>query len=179
MSTVSCNEQSGDILTLWANEIRLWNVNGVLLARQDMSLGVGVGRHLAVTKALFLPREPWQDGVAVVTGHENGGLCLWSIEYPTDGNIVMDNGVKRKQNEAPSAATAWASAPAVSSAEGALLVLKQIGYVGQHSSPITALNVTGTGSQTVLASGDSAGSCLRTTLDLEATVAESELNEVL
>lgn len=179
VSTVSCNEQSGDILTLWANEIRLWNVNGVLLARQDMSLGVGVGRHLAVTKALFLPREPWQDGVAVVTGHENGGLCLWSIEYPTDGNIVMDNGVKRKQNEAPSAATAWASAPAVSSAEGALLVLKQIGYVGQHSSPITALNVTGTGSQTVLASGDSAGSCLRTTLDLEATVAESELNEVL
>ena len=34
VSAVSCNEQSGEILTLCANEVRLWSINGVLLAKQ-------------------------------------------------------------------------------------------------------------------------------------------------
>jgi WD40 repeat protein len=180
VSTVSCNEKSGEILTVRANEIRLWSVNGLLLARQLIVPLIDVGVPLVVTEALLLPRESWQDGVAVVTGHENGGLCLWSLEYPTDGNVRMSNGVKRKQRNTLLKSPATTSLVFKSDSEkGSLWGLKLMGYVGDHTSPITSLSVTGTGLQTVLGSGDSAGVCIRTTLDLEATIAESELNEVL
>lgn len=75
--SVSINNVCGHVLTLTHNEIRLYTINGVLLAVSDMCL-IGNLRPKALN-VLALPLGDWQDGVIAVTGHETGFLIAWKV----------------------------------------------------------------------------------------------------
>ncbi|TMW67793.1 hypothetical protein Poli38472_007465 [Pythium oligandrum] len=77
---VGINGANGNVLTGTASEIRLWSINGDLLAATTApSVGLST-----ITAAISTQCETWQNGVVVVTGHSNGTIALWGLSYPAD-----------------------------------------------------------------------------------------------
>jgi WD40 repeat protein len=82
--TTSINRKSGNIVTVSLGNIRIWTVNGLLLAsvlvnRLELSL---------ISTALSTTCEMWQDGIDVVTGHEDGKVALWRLQHQSDERIL-------------------------------------------------------------------------------------------
>ena len=78
--SVSINRKSGNILTANSASVRLWGINGNLLAAVAM-------RHVElspISYATVTACEDWQDGIDVVTGHEDGTVALWSLRHKSD-----------------------------------------------------------------------------------------------
>ncbi|KAG6622308.1 Lysosomal trafficking regulator [Phytophthora cinnamomi] len=77
---VSINGANGNVLTATSSELRLWSINGDLLAASSSST---FGLQ-AITCAIPTRCEAWQNGVVAVTGHMNGAIALWGLRYPSD-----------------------------------------------------------------------------------------------
>lgn len=77
---VSINSAIGNVLTTTDSELRLWSINGDLLAASSSSV---FGLH-NITCAISTRCESWQNGVVAVTGHSNGAIALWGLRYPSD-----------------------------------------------------------------------------------------------
>ncbi|OWZ20163.1 hypothetical protein PHMEG_0005466 [Phytophthora megakarya] len=77
---VSINSANGNVLTATIKEIRLWSINGDLLAASSSS----VFGLQTITCAISTRCESWQNGVIAVTGHANGAIALWGLRYPDD-----------------------------------------------------------------------------------------------
>ncbi|ETK71714.1 hypothetical protein L915_21092 [Phytophthora nicotianae] len=80
VSHVSINSANGNVLTTTSSEIRLWSINGDLLAASSSST---FGLQ-AISCAISTRCDSWQSGVIAVTGHVNGAIALWGIRYPAD-----------------------------------------------------------------------------------------------
>ncbi|KAL3665809.1 hypothetical protein V7S43_009236 [Phytophthora oleae] len=80
VSHVSINSANGNVLTTTSSEIRLWSINGDLLAASTSS---AFGLQ-AISCAISTRCDSWQCGVIAVTGHMNGAIALWGIRYPDD-----------------------------------------------------------------------------------------------
>ncbi|KAF1777598.1 PH-BEACH domain [Phytophthora cactorum] len=80
VSHVSINSANGNVLTTTSSEIRLWSINGDLLAASSSST---FGLQ-AISCTISTRCDSWQSGVIAVTGHVNGAIAFWGIRYPAD-----------------------------------------------------------------------------------------------
>ncbi len=78
--SVSINERSGNIITGTIFSMRVWNINGALLAYVSIS-----EVHLPpLSYILASDSEDWQSCVNVVTGHEDGKIVFWQLASSHD-----------------------------------------------------------------------------------------------
>ncbi|CAM9706820.1 unnamed protein product, partial [Ectocarpus fasciculatus] len=82
ISSVDINKTNGNVVTLSASELRVWNVNGRLLASCSVT---ALRRGAPPTCAVSTDCPDWQDGVVAATGHDNGDVLLWAIEWGDGG----------------------------------------------------------------------------------------------
>jgi WD40 repeat protein len=75
--SVSVNPVNGYIYTLTAKELRLYTINGDLLATSFMTEPSNPKPKARVVMAL--PIGEWQDGFVAVTGHDAGHVYLWKL----------------------------------------------------------------------------------------------------
>ncbi|KAL7683403.1 putative BEACH domain, WD40-repeat-containing domain, PH-BEACH domain, BEACH domain superfamily [Plasmopara halstedii] len=76
----SINSANGNVLTTTNSELRLWSINGDLLAASSSAT---FGLH-DISCAISTRCDSWQNGVIAVTGHVNGAIALWGIRYLVD-----------------------------------------------------------------------------------------------
>ncbi|KAG9404723.1 hypothetical protein AC1031_004930 [Aphanomyces cochlioides] len=137
---VSINGANGNLLTIAGAQVRIWSINGDLLAAALLP-SVGLS---SVTSALCTNCDTWQNGVAVVTGHSNGTIACWGIQYPSDippsveRDAVM---ISSKDKTIPSCR---------------LIIMK---LLLEHRVAVTALILSS--DQRQLISGDQDGWCIR------------------
>lgn len=107
IAAVCINEVSGDIVVAAGARFGVYDVNGVLLARlcyDALRLDPAAVPRTQIT-ALALSRSPaaeWSKEKAVVTGHADGALCVWS--YAQAGVGDDDWGVDLKSRHATASA---------------------------------------------------------------------------
>jgi hypothetical protein len=83
-SSVSINHRNGNIVTLVGPHLSVFDVNGRLLGTEN-SLGA------RPTCAVATDCPEWQeDGIVAVTGHVNGEVRFWSLNYDTGELSVRD-----------------------------------------------------------------------------------------
>ncbi|KAG7390907.1 hypothetical protein PHYPSEUDO_006391 [Phytophthora pseudosyringae] len=182
---VSINSANGNVLTATSSEIRLWSINGDLLAASGSS---AFGLQ-AISCAISTRCESWQSGVIAATGHVNGAIALWGIRYPADlawqkkDNLDAEAGAAENLSsvESPRVSGSFCSSPSNSKRmdsvnmpvsiqnQGApscartevvpscqLFVLK---LLLDHRAKVTALTLGP--EQRQLLSGDAEGNCVR------------------
>lgn len=106
VTKIAINSATGTVLTATTTDVRVWSINGDLLAAASTAsygLSAVVRRQRSVarlcpscdvvclliavlhqTAAISTRCEMWQDGVVAVTGHANGTIALWGLSYPSD-----------------------------------------------------------------------------------------------
>jgi len=120
VTSVSINNKSGQILTLVGSRMRIFDINGNLIATHSNSSPFN--NHNAPTCAISTDCPGYmEDGVVAVSGHKNGDVMLWGFNYD------------RK-----------------------LLVHRHTVPDKVHTSPITALRISGERQDTLLV-GDKTG----------------------
>jgi WD40 repeat protein len=80
VTSVSINHRSGNILTLVNSHIRLFDINGYLLAKHAPSLPINKVTAPSCAISTDCP-EYMENGVVAVSGHKNGDVMLWGINY--------------------------------------------------------------------------------------------------
>jgi WD40 repeat protein len=96
--SVSINHKNGNILTLIGLTLTLFDINGTLLATQDTSAYKNYNRPSC---AIATSCPEWmENGVVGVTGHVNGDVRLWSMNYDTC-YLVMRHLVPDKVHTCP------------------------------------------------------------------------------
>ncbi|TYZ67457.1 hypothetical protein PybrP1_007872, partial [[Pythium] brassicae (nom. inval.)] len=136
VTKIAINSATGSVLTATAAEVRVWSINGDLLAAASVaSCGLS-----AVTAAIATRCEMWQDGAVAVTGHSNGTIALWGLSYPSD--IERERRAKAVVRKV------------VPSCQ--LFIMK---LLLDHRAAVTALTLGA--DQRQLLSGDAEGNCIR------------------
>lgn len=91
--SVSMGQHSGQLCTLTSSQLRVYSINGQMVACADMaspttpsmsSMSPGRGAsssfpQTSPTCVLATPSADWQDGVVAVTGHAKGHVFLWRL----------------------------------------------------------------------------------------------------
>ncbi|RQM23603.1 hypothetical protein B5M09_003639 [Aphanomyces astaci] len=141
---VGVNAANGNLVTITTSQLRLWSINGDLLA--------------AATAALCTTCDVWQNGVVLVTGHANGTIACWGVKYPTDAKDVRGGGtttssfvVSKPSERGGMAKKVDAVVPSCQ-----LVVMK---LLVEHRASVTALALTVDQRQVI--SGDADGWCMR------------------
>ncbi|OQR94405.1 hypothetical protein ACHHYP_01322 [Achlya hypogyna] len=151
---VGINSTNGNLMTATADELRLWSINGDLLACAHLpALGLP-----PLTVAVMTRCDVWQAGVVVVTGHANGTIACWGLQYPSDAS---PDAKKDEPSEVSVRSPRQLKPMAVANEEKAtpscrLYVMK---LLLEHRAAVTALVVTP--DQRQLISGDADGFCTR------------------
>lgn len=152
--SVSINHRNGNIVTLVGSILRIFDINGNVLAQQDLTaaasttisptstaVGPTISSSSIPTCAVSTDCPEWmEDGVVAVTGHTNGEVRLWSLD-PDRGRLVLRPGAVEGQPQ-------------------------------HSSSPITALRVATDRPDHALLIGDASGRvsvCKTVTLDSYST----------
>jgi len=81
---VCVNQQTGSIVGLVKKMLVMWDVNGTILFKSCASDGTGDCSCLVCTNC-----SEWMDGVNVITGHSNGDVKLWGVNYDEDCFVLM------------------------------------------------------------------------------------------
>ena len=82
--SVSINQVNGYIYTLTSRELRVYTINGELLAIGNMN---DVSNPKPRSKIVIsLPVGEWQDGNIAVTGHDAGHVYLWKMNISIVSN---------------------------------------------------------------------------------------------
>lgn len=169
VSSVSINPSNGDVVTLSGQDIRLWSLNGELLAMTNTTQTPPPSLVMCTTCA-----EWFAHGVSLIVGHTSGEVSLWSV---------------RVEREATGAATATAEGAAEDGASASPIVrgktppksfeLRQVLPHEVHmQNTITALRLTNKGQELLV--GDSQGNLTRwTTLRLTDMSSEEVANLVV
>jgi WD40 repeat protein len=104
--SVSINPICGSITTLTTYELRLYNVNGVLLASVNFLDAISRMNNAKPTFKLMgkvvlaPPCGEWQhDAVVAVTGHTTGHVLLWKLACSTLDDDVKSGNMARVQRE--------------------------------------------------------------------------------
>lgn len=88
--SVSINHGNGNVVALVGLELGVFDINGNRLA----SKGPFVDNRATCAISTDCP-EWMEQGVAVITGHENGDVILWSIDYDNQDlimrHVLMDS----------------------------------------------------------------------------------------
>nr|KAE8946666.1 hypothetical protein PF009_g3725 [Phytophthora fragariae] len=183
VSHVSINSANGNVLTATNSELRLWSINGDLLAASS-SFAFGLQ---AITCAISTRCEAWQNGVVAVTGHTNGAIALWGLRYPSDlarqnkDILEVESQVSSKHNQASVAPGIFCSSPSSSRRNEGISMPVSIQNQGtsssarkqvvpscqlfifklllDHRAKVTALTLGP--EQRQLFSGDAEGNCIR------------------
>jgi WD40 repeat protein len=125
VSLVQVNAANGNVLTLAGTELRLWHINGDLLAVADLAAA-----ELPRASALLAPAVfEHQPGIAAVVGHEDGQVSLWDLLFPGDlasgsprpGSDVRFQ-LRAVLKKPPASSSTSPSSPAAPSAVSALAV---------------------------------------------------------
>eukprot|EP01134_Creolimax_fragrantissima_P006171 CFRG6171T1 len=94
ITAIIINNQSGNIVTCSRAQVRLWTINGELLAKRNITRA-----DLAITCCVLSESSEWESTGVIITGHENGSVCVWRISFipnstshkhihKSDGNCV-------------------------------------------------------------------------------------------
>ncbi|ETW04120.1 hypothetical protein H310_04480 [Aphanomyces invadans] len=150
LSHVGVNGANGNLVTIANTQVRMWSINGDLLAGALLpTLGLS-----PITAALCTTCDMWQNGVVAVTGHSNGTIACWGVKYPTDAEAA---GPDVKPTFSVTADKFRASGNAVVVAPSCHLVVMKL--LVEHRSSVTALAMTPDQRQVI--SGDADGWCMR------------------
>ncbi|RHY32288.1 hypothetical protein DYB32_002703 [Aphanomyces invadans] len=150
LSHVGVNGANGNLVTIANTQVRMWSINGDLLAGALLpTLGLS-----PITAALCTTCDMWQNGVVAVTGHSNGTIACWGVKYPTDAEAP---GPDVKPTFSVTADKSRASGNAVVVAPSCHLVVMKL--LIEHRSSVTALAMTPDQRQVI--SGDADGWCMR------------------
>jgi len=86
-------------LTLVGTRISLFDINGSMLATQDFNDEYESNSRPSCAVATDCP-EWMEEGVVAVTGHMNGDVRLWSLNY-TEKLLVMRHSIPDKVHSCP------------------------------------------------------------------------------
>jgi hypothetical protein len=140
---VQVSDVSGDILLSAGPLLILFDVNGHILA------AVHTGSHI-LSSAMAEVRE-WMDGRCMVTGHVDGMIRVWSVEYwDDDHRRALEAAVAAQDHDVPSLVDTFLREAMLR----APYMLQSRAALDWHQTPVTALHVT---SRHLLLSGDAAG----------------------
>ncbi|GLE00215.1 hypothetical protein PINS_up008942 [Pythium insidiosum] len=157
---VTINASNGNIASASTGELRVWSINGDLLAATTMAAN-GLP---AMTSVISTRCECWQRGVVAATGHSNGTIALWGLNYPSD--IALDRASMTDAKHADRTSNLTSS--------GSLKTAVRIGATMKaiptcqlfifkllldHRAAVTALTLGP--DQRQLLSGDAEGNCIR------------------
>jgi len=81
VKSVCINQQTGSISVLVDGEIKCYDVNGVAMFSLEVEGGACV---ICSTNC-----PEWQDGVVVVSGHANGDVRLWGVDFESKSWVLM------------------------------------------------------------------------------------------
>lgn len=96
--SVSINHKNGNILVLVGSQLILFDINGNFLGRQHTS-AYGSQNRPSCAVATSCP-EWMEDGIVAATGHINGEVKLWSLNYETN-SLVLRHTVPDKVHSSP------------------------------------------------------------------------------
>ena len=116
----------------------------------------------------------WQNGVVAITGHDNGKVCLWSLQplsSDSDGGRRNDEGVSSGGTSGGISTATGGLAPL-----GRQLKVMQILQQGAHVTPVTALRVGKEQRDIVI--GDASGRLSRWSSVKLDQLTEKELTEL-
>jgi len=95
IEAISINLSVGSILTLSSATLRIFGINGDLVGHCCAS----ALRKSVPTTAVATKNQHWQEGIVAVTGHNNGDLSLWGIDWENSSKLVCRrvlNGIQNK-----------------------------------------------------------------------------------
>ena len=77
ITSVSINDKTGDIVTLIGSHITVFDINGKIIAKESPH-----ETFVEPSCALSTDCPEWMNnGISVVSGHKNGEIRLWGIDY--------------------------------------------------------------------------------------------------
>jgi WD40 repeat protein len=82
IDAVCFNKTTGNVVTLSNSELKIWSINGSLIAK----CSAAALRKSLPTTAISTQCGYWQDGIVAVTGHDNGDISLWGINWTNTAN---------------------------------------------------------------------------------------------
>lgn len=74
---VAVNNLTGDIVTCSRDVVYLWDINGRLLATSSMARSAGS----QISCCTITELSEWADDQMVVTGHQDGRVQLWAVDF--------------------------------------------------------------------------------------------------
>jgi len=114
----------------------------------------------------------WQNGVVAISGHDNGKVCLWSLQPLSNEG----DGVRRSSDEGLGGTNSVTSATGGLAPLGRQLKVMQILQQGAHVTPVTALRVGKDQRDIVI--GDASGRLSRWSSVKLDQLTEKELTEL-
>ncbi|KDO20715.1 hypothetical protein SPRG_13926 [Saprolegnia parasitica CBS 223.65] len=156
---VGINGANGNLMTASSTELRVWSLNGDLLACAVLP---ALGLH-PITAAVSSRCDVWQNGVVVVTGHANGTLTCWGLQFPSDVETDQLQTSKKEEPVAPASVLSPRQRKPVAVAGEDKIVPSCRLYVMklllEHRAAVTAIALTADQRQVV--TGDADGVCIR------------------
>lgn len=90
--SVSINGVCGHIITVTSSELRVYAINGELLAKSAFEDHVVDVPHLTRGCVVLAPPcAEWRDGVIAVTGHESGHILFWKLKTITSSTVMSES----------------------------------------------------------------------------------------
>ncbi|XP_019848853.1 PREDICTED: WD repeat and FYVE domain-containing protein 3-like isoform X2 [Amphimedon queenslandica] len=87
VTIVNINQLSGNIVSCTRNDIRLWTVNGVLLARAELTITGNFRLLCCAVSEMF----EWDNDNVILTGSTDGVVRLWRLEYDRDNDRMASS----------------------------------------------------------------------------------------
>jgi WD40 repeat protein len=77
--SVSLNRKNGNIVTLVGSSLKVFDINGIPVATLPPEFKFPMNNM--PTCAISTSCQEWMDGIVAITGHMNGDVRMWSIDY--------------------------------------------------------------------------------------------------
>ncbi|KAG5181492.1 BEACH domain-containing protein [Tribonema minus] len=171
VTAVSVNRATGGAVTLASAELRVWGVNGDLLARWSAAQ-----RRSLPTVAIATRCPHWQEGVVAVTGHDNGDVSLWGIQWSGAGGGGSGGGGSGGSSGSGAGCEETGSIMARTSIPPRDLVCRRV-LNGAHTRAVTCVRVCD--DQRELLVGDAKGVVSRWQCLRLADMSQGELRELM
>jgi len=97
--SISINHKNGNIVTLVHNTLCVFDINGNLVAKHDPEINFDGSDIPSCAISTDCP-EWMENGVVAVTGHINGDVRLWSIDYDY-GIIILRHTIPERVHSCP------------------------------------------------------------------------------
>lgn len=104
VKSVSINNKNGNIVTLLHSSIRVFDINGNLVARQSTNDEFDGNEMPTCSISTDCP-EWMESGIVAISGHKNGLVRLWGIDYDSE-LLVLRHTVPERVHSCPITALA-------------------------------------------------------------------------